>query len=506
MATSATGSPTPNGIPTIAPSVDAPDGVGINSIVAAVDTLITSALKTVFRKSGTVVGTRRSLNLIEGTNVTLTVADDGANDKVDVTVTAANPAVKKAGTLIGTRHNLNLIDSSNITTTVTDDAAGDKVDVTPALVANPSITGNLTVGGTTGLTFSNGTAAIIQRAVSTVGTLVQAVRQAAGDTQDRFQIYGDGKLFWGSGAATPDVNLYRVAANTIGTDDQVRAYGNSTVDRYWSINDTAISRGGSALTTTKGAVIGETGPASEAGVRFGGDTPLYRASAGVLQTDGSINAQTDLQINGVSTMTNLGVNKAGTPVGSRKKLNVIDTSAVTFTVADNGVSGAVDVSADVAALSPSKLTGYPSDVTKELRGDGTWVKVPARELGYTSFTGPATFSAASEAAATTIVTAPAITFDGSTTVEVEFFTPSTSRGTATTVKYALFDGASSIGILTSIQNVDSVETLVKTRVTPSAGSHTFSIRGFTGTGLASANAGTGGVGNNVPGYIKVTTV
>lgn len=40
-------------------------------------------------KAGTLVGTRRKVNLIEGSNVTITVADDGANEKVDVTIAAA---------------------------------------------------------------------------------------------------------------------------------------------------------------------------------------------------------------------------------------------------------------------------------------------------------------------------------------------------------------------------------------------------------------------------------
>jgi len=37
-------------------------------------------------KGGTVVGTRKELNLIEGTNVTLTLTDDAVNDKIDVTI------------------------------------------------------------------------------------------------------------------------------------------------------------------------------------------------------------------------------------------------------------------------------------------------------------------------------------------------------------------------------------------------------------------------------------
>jgi len=41
------------------------------------------------KKNGTLVATRRGINLIEGTNVTLTVADDSGNEEVDVTITAA---------------------------------------------------------------------------------------------------------------------------------------------------------------------------------------------------------------------------------------------------------------------------------------------------------------------------------------------------------------------------------------------------------------------------------
>jgi hypothetical protein len=41
------------------------------------------------KNSGAVVGTRRRLNFIEGTNVTLTIADDAGNEEVDVTIAAA---------------------------------------------------------------------------------------------------------------------------------------------------------------------------------------------------------------------------------------------------------------------------------------------------------------------------------------------------------------------------------------------------------------------------------
>jgi len=40
-------------------------------------------------KAGTLVGTRRGLNLIQGTNITLTMADNAGSERVDVTIDAA---------------------------------------------------------------------------------------------------------------------------------------------------------------------------------------------------------------------------------------------------------------------------------------------------------------------------------------------------------------------------------------------------------------------------------
>jgi hypothetical protein len=42
------------------------------------------------KNSGATVGTRPRINLIEGSNVTLTVADDAGNGEVDVTIAAAS--------------------------------------------------------------------------------------------------------------------------------------------------------------------------------------------------------------------------------------------------------------------------------------------------------------------------------------------------------------------------------------------------------------------------------
>lgn len=62
---------------------------GANTIAAAViDNTSTQKIE-VTKNSGAVVGTRKQLNFIEGTNVTLTIADDVGNDQVDITIAAS---------------------------------------------------------------------------------------------------------------------------------------------------------------------------------------------------------------------------------------------------------------------------------------------------------------------------------------------------------------------------------------------------------------------------------
>jgi len=46
-------------------------------------------VRTIIRKAGTLIGVRKTINLIEGTNVTLTVADDPSNDRVNVTINSS---------------------------------------------------------------------------------------------------------------------------------------------------------------------------------------------------------------------------------------------------------------------------------------------------------------------------------------------------------------------------------------------------------------------------------
>lgn len=68
------------------------DGGANNPVTLDFDETVTlgnNARVAVSRNSGATVGTRRRINFIEGTNVTLTVTDDAGNEEVDVTIAAS---------------------------------------------------------------------------------------------------------------------------------------------------------------------------------------------------------------------------------------------------------------------------------------------------------------------------------------------------------------------------------------------------------------------------------
>ncbi len=83
----------------------------------------------VVRKAGALIGRRGHLNFIEGTNVTLTIIDDSANDEIDITVAASGGGtghtIKESGTPFTARAGLNFLSGFD----VVDDAAGDETEV-----------------------------------------------------------------------------------------------------------------------------------------------------------------------------------------------------------------------------------------------------------------------------------------------------------------------------------------------------------------------------------------
>jgi hypothetical protein len=69
---------------------DASSPANVSAYLDGATALGNNARVTVRKNTGADVGTRRRVNLIEGSNVTLTVADDAGSEEVDVTIAAAS--------------------------------------------------------------------------------------------------------------------------------------------------------------------------------------------------------------------------------------------------------------------------------------------------------------------------------------------------------------------------------------------------------------------------------
>lgn len=156
------------------------------------------------------------------------------------------------------------------------------------------------------------------------------------------------------------------------------------------------------------------------------------------------------------------------------------------------------------------LSQLPAGPGPRLSRTGTLardVQSSGLELAYTEYTSNVTISATVEASATTIVTAPALDLDGQA-ILVEFFCPRLDvADTADDVLLTLWDGSTDLGRLGwhIVTGADlSFPVMLARKVSPTVGQHTYSVRGWkVGAGGAIANAGSGGSGGLLPGYLRI---
>ena len=136
----------------------------------------------------------------------------------------------------------------------------------------------------------------------------------------------------------------------------------------------------------------------------------------------------------------------------------------------------------------------------------------SKELLYVEFTGASiTTTGTTFASGTQVVSAGAFTFDGATKVRVEFFAPNVfSSTTAQNVQLSLADGGTGgtdLGIIGIFSNTTNVPGYVVREFTPPNAAKTYSIvMWMSGAGTATIQAGAGGAGTKMPGYIRITKV
>jgi hypothetical protein len=158
-----------------------------------------------------------------------------------------------------------------------------------------------------------------------------------------------------------------------------------------------------------------------------------------------------------------------------------------------------------------------SGASKKITGANLKASVPGTggggvtELSYVEFTSIVTVASTTESSGTLIVTAGAITADGSTPIWVEFFTPGLVPPTSSNnaIYLNLFEGSTNLTRWTQVNATSATATqvpaLLKRKLTPTAGSHTYKVTAFADNTTGPAvRAGTGGTSAPPPGYIRIT--
>lgn len=138
-----------------------------------------------------------------------------------------------------------------------------------APIASPSFTGTITVGGDVALYRNFAKQLRIDGSVQSgraAATDPAFVALVSGDAANRWIMDATGKMLWGSGGTTGDVNLYRSAADVLKTDDtfdaaalRVAGVGLGTWQTYApTIAGTGWSLGNATLIEARYCQIGKT--------------------------------------------------------------------------------------------------------------------------------------------------------------------------------------------------------------------------------------------------------
>lgn len=170
-------------------------------------------------------------------------------------------------------------------------------------------------------------------------------------------------------------------------------------------------------------------------------------------------------------------------------------------------NGSTWVRSSALGMSPSGVSGYPNDVTKFLHGDGSW---QSNEIGYDEITASVFPTATSSVTANTVIAGSAYTFDGKPVI-MEFHADNVGVPTGTvglSIAVGLFEGAT----LINFANMETPATgsqftapfNFKLRFTPTAASHTYSIKAWVTSGTGAVFAGTRAGGGNGPAYLRFT--
>ena len=232
-------------------------------------------------------------------------------------------------------------------------------------------------------------------------------------------------------------------------------------------------------------------------------TLIYGVHIRESANDGSdfSNAATDYRVLFLGEDGNLHVKDSA---GSVTDIGGAGGSVATDAIWDAAGDLAVGSGANTAArLAIGATNGM---VVQRVSGSVAWALPSGHVFDHTEFTSNVNITATTSATANTVVTASAVSFDGSTAVLIEFYS-NAQTGSGGNLYAVLYDGSTELGwmgLLTSPTGVLRAPIAATYRLTPSNASHTYSVRGFRDTADGVMQAGNGASGARMPGYIRIT--
>lgn len=198
-------------------------------------------------------------------------------------------------------------------------------------------------------------------------------------------------------------------------------------------------------------------------------------------------------------------------------------TGISLAILNPGGDEQVEISATGGTIVVKEVDGSPSVVADTLilpngtvtdNGDGSATYTPTggggggsgAELDYVQRTSDPTGTSitATEGSPTTVLTSNSITVDGSTPIIVEFYASVFEASTSAALIANLWEGTTTdLGRLINIQA--TVTAHARRRFTPSAGSHTYTIRLWrSGSATARIYSDVGGAGKYMPAFMRIS--
>lgn len=135
-----------------------------------------------------------------------------------------------------------------------------------------------------------------------------------------------------------------------------------------------------------------------------------------------------------------------------------------------------------------------------------------KEVAYVEFTSDVSVTATTEATGNSVVSAGAITFEAVPHM-IEFFAPGARPDNAAAgrvLHLILYDSTTALGELAAPQTPaaanDNQPVFLARRLTPTAASHTYNVKAWVSTGTGLVQAGAGGTGTKLPGFIRAVRI